>query len=63
MSGIQIGCIVVLLLIVVAANVVCFVFLKGDDWEETPPPLIAFTVVADLVILVFVLLGAMGVLG
>ena len=63
MSIIQISCIVVLLLIVIAANVVCFAFLRGDDWEETPPPLIAFTIVADLVILVFVLLGAMGVLG
>ena len=63
MSGIQIGCIVVLLLIVVAANVVCFVVMEKDMWGEVPPPLIAFTVVADLAILVFVLFGAMGVFG
>ena len=63
MSILQLSCIVILLGVVIAMNAACFIISKEDDWEDVPPPLWAFTLVADLVILVFVLLGAMGVFG
>ena len=63
MSVIQIVCIIALAAIIIAMNVACLGIGIKADWEEIPAPLIAFTFVADMVILVFVLLGAMGVFG
>ena len=63
MSVVQIVCIVALVIVIIAMNAACLVIGIKADWEEIPAPLIAFTLVADMVILVVVALGAMGVFG
>ena len=63
MSMTQIVCIIALAAIIIAMNVACLSIGIKADWEEIPAPLIAFTFVADMVVLVIVVFGAMGVFG
>ena len=64
MSVIQIVCIVLLILILVGANAAMIAsYIKEEDWMFVPFPIafLAFTI--DLLLIVFLIAGALGELG